>query len=234
MFKINCLKKLFYHFRNKHLLTTVGIDTNKKIASISFDDGPSSIWTPKILDILDQHKAKATFFVLGKNVEKFPEIVHRAYKAGHAIANHSYDHPSFTLINRSQRFKQLIKTNKLIRKYNYNLFRPPYGGLDNQSRLDLFLYRKDVICWDIEVEDWRYRKPEIITKELNNRLKPGSIILLHDYQEGRSCQHTVSALDMFLSENKDYTFVTVPTLLKSGKRKEVLWIKRRNRKTKYL
>lgn len=95
------------------------VHQKEKVAYLTFDDGPSLV-TPKILDILKKQEVKATFFVIGKNVEEHPEIVKRAYEDGHYIANHTYSHKNSLLYKSSQNFaKEIQNTDLAIRKSNW-------------------------------------------------------------------------------------------------------------------
>lgn len=224
---------LYNAFRNRYLLTLVNADVAKKIAAITFDDGPDPIWTPKVLEILKKYDAKGTFFVLGTNVKKYPAIVKRAYDEGHSIANHTWDHPPFPLISRKERIKQLYKCKKIISEYDTKLFRPPYGYQDLGSRFDAFLLGYTSVGWDLHTYDWKDRSPEIMAKELNEGIHPGSIILLHDAindQVNKDRSNLLKTLDLFLAKNNDYKFVTVPRLMKQGLPNQEIWFRKPNSK----
>ena len=112
--------------------------SDEKVAYLTFDDGPSSLVTPKILDILKSEKIKATFFVIGKKVEEHPEIVNRAYKEGHYIANHGYSHNNSLLYKNYDSFINKIKETDLaignaigVSNYSSHVFRFPNGFMSN-------------------------------------------------------------------------------------------------------
>jgi len=93
--------------KRRVLGTITGVSTSHPVVALTFDDGPHPDFTPKILEILKRHQARATFFMLGKNAQKHPDIVNNVALGGHAIGNHSWDHPSFPLIGSRERRRQL-------------------------------------------------------------------------------------------------------------------------------
>jgi len=212
----------------KYLGTLVRVNTDKKVAAITFDDGPDPVWTPKILDALDEFNAKATFFVIGRRASKYPEIVKRAYNSGHAIANHTWDHPCLSILPRKERIEQIENRKNTIAGYYSNLFRPPFGCQNLRSRLDTYLCGYSVVAWDIHATDWEARLADEIALDLNTKLRPGTIILLHDAQDGKSREEMAKGLTSFLRSNSDYKFVTVPDLLNYGEKKEIIWNKKPN------
>ena len=116
--------------------TITRVSTSKPVAALTFDDGPDPVFTPRLLAVLHKHQAKATFFMVGKAAERHPDIVKEVAVAGHAIGNHSWDHPSFPLISRRERWAQVRACEKAIAPYGQRLFRPPYGDQNLLSRLE--------------------------------------------------------------------------------------------------
>lgn len=212
--------------KNKYLGTLVRVKTDKKVAAITFDDGPDPFWTPKILDILDEFNAKATFFVIGKRVENNPQIVKNAYNAGHAIANHTWDHPCLTLLSKSERMEQIERCQEVIFEFDSRYFRPPFGCQNLRSRFDLISRGYSAVGWNMHATDWEHRLAAEIAHDLNSRLRPGSIILLHDAQDGKSREEMINGLISFLKSNSDYQFVTIPELLEYGEKEEIIWIQK--------
>ena len=179
---------------------------DKKIA-ITFDDGPDPRWTPKILDILKEKKVPATFFVIGVDASQWPGILRREYAEGHEIGNHTYTHPSFDDISKTELHWQLNLTQRLIEStigVKSIFFRPPYG-IDHQPE-----YAEEVaqlptaqdmgyliIGQKIDPHDWRQVDGQQVPVQeiVDNVLKQdenGNIILLHDGGGDRS--HTIEAL----------------------------------------
>lgn len=190
------------------------VPTTRKVVALTFDDGPLDKTTPEILGILREKNVRATFFVLGEQVTKFPTLVQQEYMEGHEIGSHAFDHNNLTKINSIQVKEQLDKTEELISKLadTPTLFRPP-GGNYNDTVLKL---AKDkgylVILWSIDTNDWRLHSVGRIVNSVINNVKPGSIILLHD---GIYPASTPEALEFIIDglRRRGYEFVTVNELL---------------------
>ena len=207
--------------RTQTLGTITGVETERHIVALTFDDGPHPRFTPLVLDTLRKHGARATFFMVGEAAERYPAIVRRAVSEGHAIGNHTWDHPSFRLITSSERKTQIGRCADAIGSYNEGrLLRPPFGDQTAGSRLDAFRMGYKVITWSLEVEDWKCRDVDLMTDRLIDEIHPGCIILLHDrlYTWGDASHidrsFMVEALDRVLEEIRPrYSLVTVPELL---------------------
>jgi peptidoglycan/xylan/chitin deacetylase (PgdA/CDA1 family) len=197
-------------------------DINQKKIALTFDDGPNEPYTSQILDILKTYNIKATFFLIGKNVEAYPEVVKRMVKEGHCIGNHTYSHPELVLKLKSQIRRQIKKAEEVIFKVTGirpHLFRPPYG-LDNPW---VFVEAEKmgylIIKWS--VSGGNGGKEISYDKILNNvlsKVENGSIILLHDgnrliKEADRSQVVRVLPLIIEILENRGYQFVTIPELL---------------------
>ncbi len=206
-------------FRGK-IVRKVNPISDKKVIALTFDDGPSPDITPEILDILKEHKIKATFFVIGNNLKNFPELGKRLVAEGNAIGNHTWHHwrrlmNDFTATHEIEDTATLIYETTGVKT---SLFRPPNGFLYN-GLVDYAQKRKDaVILWSVDSDDWRGQKvsvDHIVDKVLDN-VQPGTIILMHDGGGDRS--HTVQALPKIIEEitQRGYEFVTVPELLQIG------------------
>jgi len=188
------------------------IEKDKKIA-LTFDDGPHEI-TPQILALLKEHKAKATFFCIGKNAEKHPETLKQTFDEGHVIGNHSYSHsPFFDFYRKDRVVKELQDTNAIIEKIigkKVRFFRPPYGVTNPSISSALGVTKHYVIGWNIRSMDGIIKNEKIIYNRIANRIAPGAIILLHD-----TSLTTVSVLEqllLFLRANR-YQIVGVEELL---------------------
>jgi peptidoglycan/xylan/chitin deacetylase (PgdA/CDA1 family) len=159
------------------------LDSPREIA-ITFDDGPHP-QTTEILNLLDKYHAKATFFVIGKNVEKHPEILHEILIRGHAIGNHSYHHGFwFSLKNSTQMIDEMKNTEEIIlKKFNYKLhiFRPPYGITNPAVAKAAKAMNYRVIGWNLRSLDTQIKSPEKLKKRVLGSLKGGDIVLLHDH-----------------------------------------------------
>lgn len=194
------------------------VPTTDKFIAFTFDDGPEPGQTSEILRILEENKAKATFFVVGDRVERNPEIVREELRLGHEVANHSFHHPSFQGLDQSRMASEIAQTQESIRKatgHTPTLFRPPGGfyserviNISKQNHLQLILW-----SWHQDTNDWRAPGVQQIVNKVLNNTKNGDIILMHDFVY-RSSQ-TPEALKIILPELKKrgYSFVTVSELL---------------------
>ncbi len=154
---------------------------------LTFDDGPSVPSTPRILDILKEFNVKASFFVCGKNAEKFPEITERIAKEGHTIGNHTFSH-SFILTLSGLLIKEIEKTNDVIKKITgieTKFFRPPWGFLTPWLKKYLDKKNFKILFWDINSFDWTGLSYKIIEKRILKNVKSNSIILFHDGNGGK-------------------------------------------------
>ncbi len=200
------------------------VETRDPVSALTFDDGPHSVYTPRILSILEKYGASATFFMVGKAAKRHPEIVKMVVRGGHVIGNHSWDHSNLTQIpSRLRRLKQMHACERATAPYCKRLFRPPFGMQDAQVRFDALLFRYRVILWNVSAQDWVPQEAEEISNKIIDRVTPGSIFLLHDSM----CSNTpgvqwdrepmLEGLEMALAVLKQKIhFVTIPELLKAG------------------
>jgi peptidoglycan/xylan/chitin deacetylase (PgdA/CDA1 family) len=183
--------------------------------AMTFDDGPSATLTPKLLDLLAAHHIKATFFVIGENVAEHPEIVARAAREGHEIANHSWSHPNFGKMSDESVRRQLQQTDDAIKSATGKrptLLRPPYGSITAREKRwihDEFGY--DIILWDVDPYDWKRPGPIVVRARILKETRPGSIVLSHDIHPG-----TIEAMPSTFDEleAKGFKFVTVSELIR--------------------
>lgn len=144
---------------------------------LTFDDGPIPEITPWILDCLKEKKVKATFFCVGENVSKYPEIFQRILDEGHAVGNHTYNHLKGWATDDQKYFENIEKSNKLIQS---NLFRPPYGRA-SKSQMKKLAKDYQIIMWDVLTGDYdKNISPERCYKNCINYSRNGSIIVFHD------------------------------------------------------
>jgi peptidoglycan/xylan/chitin deacetylase (PgdA/CDA1 family) len=147
---------------------------------LTFDDGPIPIVTPYVLNILKQYEAKATFFCIGDNVNKHPDIFEQVKKDGHAIGNHTYSHLKGWKTEDKTYTQNFLKADELL---HANLFRPPYGRI-KKSQIKLLKQAKpgiELIMWDVLSGDFDINlKPEICLRNVLKNTENGSIIVFHD------------------------------------------------------
>ena len=202
------------------------VETRNPVAALTFDDGPHPIYTPRLLSILKCHGVSATFFMVGVTAKRYPEIVKMVARAGHVIGNHTWDHPNLNQIRfRGRRLKQMWAGARATAPYCKGLFRPPFGAHNNQIRLDALLFRYKIILWSVSAQDWLPQGAEDIARKIIDRVRPGSIFLLHDASCSSKVPDTqadrkpmLDGLEMALAELKrQIRFVTVPDLLRCGR-----------------
>lgn len=189
------------------------IDTQQKIVALTFDDGPNPRTTPEILKILRDKQVKATFFVLGENVEAYPALVRQAAADGHEIASHSYTHRYLTKITPEECEAEIEKASQVIAQQVAapTLFRPP-GGLYNDNVIEAAQKRNySVILWSVDTLDWQRPSPGTIVRTVVDELSPGGIVLLHD---GLYPMPTPKALGNLIDRlrAKGYGFATISEL----------------------
>lgn len=189
-----------------------------KAVALTFDDGPHPTYTPEILDILEKHSAKATFFVIGQNAEKYPDIVKRAFDEGHEIGNHTYSHPNMNRINSDKVIDEIQKTARTIEDITGKkpiLFRSPGGYLDDGliSTAHKFDCTPVLWSWRQDTRDWAKPSVKQVVKTVLDNLRDGDIILFHDFNTKSS--PTPAALEIILPEleKRGYSFVTVSELM---------------------
>jgi len=202
----------------------VSVETHSRIAALTFDDGPHPQFTPRLLDVLNEHGARATFFMIGKAAQQQRDIVARVASAGHAIGNHSWDHPSFRTIGSPERRKQILDCAKVLAPHEERLFRPPYKHQNEGSRHDALSLGYQIVLWSVHAEDWIEQEADDIYARLRCQIAPGSVILLHDSlwppcDERAAADRSpmIHAVDLLLQEfTGRLRFVTVPELLRHG------------------
>lgn len=189
---------------------------NGSYVALTFDDGPDPELTPKLLDLLAAHHAKATFFVIGKRAMQYPQILLRELRDGHEIGNHSWSHARLLEIPDTAVREELQKTHIAIRNVTGAspvLMRPPGGALSARQAQWIgreFGYR--TILWDLHGFDWVRPppSPDAISERIVAGIHPGAVILCHDTQAA-----TLEAVPAILSqlEAKQFKFVTVSELV---------------------
>ena len=189
---------------------------------LTFDDGPHAESTPQILELLRQFGAKATFFVVGENVEKNPLLAHRIVEMGNDVGEHGYRHKFPWKTGPLGSIADMIKTRKVVKMLSLPdgpiLHRPPFGKLNLITFLYIWLTRRKIVFWNINPEDYNHNSAEEVARHVIDRLVPGSVILLHDGRTGNgsNVSVTVSSLKLILEEAKrrEMSFCTVRELLK--------------------
>lgn len=196
------------------------VNTNgeKKVA-LTFDAAWGAEDTDEILEILKRYDVKATFFVVGDWVRKYPDVVKKIADAGHDIANHSNKHPHMNSMGMEEIKKDILAAGEEIEKVTgkpCNLFRAPYGEYNNTVIKAAKACNYYAVQWDVDSLDWKeYGLAPLIDKVVNHKnLRPGSIILMHN-----GTKYTAKALESIIKGVKDkgYTFVPISKLIITDK-----------------
>ncbi|TCP53400.1 peptidoglycan/xylan/chitin deacetylase (PgdA/CDA1 family) [Tumebacillus sp. BK434] len=181
-----------------------------KRAALTFDDGPHPKYTLKILELLDQYHAKATFFMLGNRVDFYPEIARKVAEKGHELGNHTWNHKDLSTINLQEGIREIEKTNAIIKKTTgrpATVFRPPYGAINEQVQTAT---NSPAVLWTVDTLDWKSHNPDKILAIVKENVRDGSIILMHDIHET-----SAEAVELILKylDAEGYDVVPVSELL---------------------
>jgi peptidoglycan-N-acetylglucosamine deacetylase len=194
--------------------TWFSVHVNGPYIAMTFDDGPSPETTPRLLDILKQRNIKVTFFMIGQNAERNPEIVKRILAEGHEIGNHSWTHPQLSKLSDQRVTDEITKTQDAIKNasgYTPVLLRPPYGAITSRQKDWIEKqFGLSIIMWSVDPFDWKRPGASVIEQRILAGARPGSIILSHDIHK-----QTVDAMPATLDAlaQKGFKFVTVSQLI---------------------
>ncbi len=186
---------------------------------LTFDDGPNTHATETLLDLLKEYQVKASFFILGRNAEKIPQLLRRMKNEGHCIGDHSYSHThawktdpistAVDLLHGATTLSSILNTRP-------RFFRPPFGKLNIASLLYIWMRRNVVAFWTIDPRDYDQTSDVVVAAHVIERLKPGSVVLLHDGspESDRTATSTVDAVRRILEAGKasGFTFASLETL----------------------
>jgi peptidoglycan/xylan/chitin deacetylase (PgdA/CDA1 family) len=186
------------------------IPTVEKKVYLTFDDGPTPEITAWVINQLNEFDAKATFFCIGDNIQKYPEIFDSILRNGHIIGNHTFNHyngwktktPSY--IENVKLCKEAIIQNSKFKIQNSNLFRPPYGKIKNAQAKTLLASGYKIIMWDILSADFDATiTPEKCLENVLKNVAPGSIIVFHDSAKAfKNLEYTLPRTLQFLKDNQ--------------------------------
>ena len=179
------------------------MDTTEKKVWLTFDDGPHPKTSPFILDLLNENNIKATFFCLGKNIDKYPNLLARIKVEGHSIGNHSYSHINGFKGCSKKYLKDIEKCQKLIPETR--LFRPPFGKL-YPWQINKLKHQYKIIMWDVMAWDFDNNiSPERCLKNVTDTVKEGSVIVFHDNE--KSFKNLQYALVKTINHLKEKGFI---------------------------
>ena len=152
-------------------------NSSEKVIYVTFDDGPVPEVTPRVLDMLDEYNLKATFFCVGENVEKYPELYNDILRRGHKTGNHTYNHLKGVSVSTEDYVANVQKAAEII---DSRLFRPPYGRINYKQKKVL---RKDyeIVMWDVITQDYNTNlTPKNILQNIKRYSRNGSLVVFHD------------------------------------------------------
>lgn len=187
-------------------------DVEKPKVAITFDDGPNAQYTPKLLDGLKEREVKATFFLIGKNIEAGDnrEIVRREYEEGHLLGNHTYSHVDITKIGDEEAYKELKQNDEVLCDLlgiHFEYMRPPFGVWQKPLEQQLNVIP---VLWSVDPLDWTTENVDEIVNKVVTETQEGDIILLHDCYQS-SVDAALRIIDILHAEG--YEFVTVDELI---------------------
>ena len=164
-------------------LTTSGPAAGRSLY-LTFDDGPHPDFTPPLLDLLAEYDVKASFFLIGQQIERHPELARRIVQEGHVLGNHSYSHPHFERLTLNEQFEQIRHTEELLSSidgHQKHMFRPPRGVLPLPMVIRCLRERRRICIWSYDTHDYS-RKPmdEVLPLIRRNDVRSGDVLLMHD------------------------------------------------------
>jgi peptidoglycan/xylan/chitin deacetylase (PgdA/CDA1 family) len=188
--------------------TTTAAEAATKYVYLTFDDGPTSRYTPQVLDILSAYGVRATFFEVGRNVSYYPYLTRRAYLRGNSVQNHTWSHVDLRYVSWDTFTYQVLKTDRYIRAqtgYTPRCLRPPYGAVNSRVYARADALGKKIRLWTVDPRDWSRPGTSVIVRRVLDNVRSGSVILLHDGGGDRS--QTVAALPTILKTLKARGYV---------------------------
>ena len=179
-------------------------ETKNKEIWLTFDDGPDPEITPWILSVLKEEEIKATFFLVGQQIEEFPELVGAIINDGHLIANHSYSHRNGWLTSKEKYLKDIETCQELMP--NNKLFRPPYGKI-TKAQISLLKDKYKIILWDVLSWDFQQNtSPKRVQENILKNTKSGSIIVMHNNQKSYKNMQPILEETIQILKKKGFRF----------------------------
>lgn len=208
---------------------------DEKVVALTYDDGPNPPYTQAILTVLERERVHATFFLVGRAVARYPEIVRREVRDGDAVGNHTWDHPHLVVMSPPQIRRSLERTERAIQRASgvrTKIMRPPFGARDWLVLQTATKMGYTVVMWSVPLaRDWDYPTAGVIAKRIIPRVRDGSILVLHDGNRGQLCvaqrvnphvcdrSQDIEATRLIVEALKarGFRFVTIPELIALGK-----------------
>jgi peptidoglycan-N-acetylglucosamine deacetylase len=170
------------------------------VVHLTFDDGPTAAWTPRVLELLARYRARATFFVLGRSAAAHPELVRQEFAAGHGVGNHTWSHRRLTGLNGERLAAEVSTTSATIQRITgapVRCLRPPFAAVDAASAGRVRALGLRLVLWDVDPDDWLRPGARTIAGRILGRVRSGDVVLLHDGGGDRS--QTMAALEQVLA-----------------------------------
>ncbi len=204
--------------------TFTGLRAGSRLLALTYDDGPNDPYTWRLMEVLDRHQVKATFFLVGRFVQQKPEIARALVAAGHAIGSHTWDHPNLIFRSREQVRGELEQTQRAILEatgVNVRLFRPPFGGRRPATLRAVRAFGLEPILWNVTCYDWKAKSADEIVGHAERQIRGGNVILLHDGRHramGTDRSRSIEASDRILTRyrGEGYQFVTIPQMMEAA------------------
>ncbi len=189
-------------------------DGNTPEIALTIDDGPSP-YTSQMLSVLRQYGIHATFFVVGQNVQNYPDLVQQELADGHLIGNHTWDHADLTKLSANAVRKEISDTSAILQQtagFQPTFFRPPYGAITNSIQAQAYSLGLTSTLWSVDPQDWTTPGTQVIINRVLSEVQNGAVILMHDGGGNRS--QSIAALKTIIPtlQQRGYHFVTVQQL----------------------
>lgn len=192
--------------------TVVSAPAHGNTVAMTFDDGPHPTLTPLLLDILKARDIRATFYVIGRNAARYPDILKRMVDEGHEIGNHTWSHPFLSRLGSDGVYRELDRTSDAVYKAVQRIpvtLRPPYGALTGAQSAMVHKNRDmPTIMWSVDTEDWRRPGSDVVANRMIDMSAPGSIILSHDIHSP-TIQAMPAGLDGLKARGFDFATVSM-------------------------
>ena len=196
------------------------VPTEQRVVALTFDDGPDPIHTPAILALARARHFKATFFLVGEQVARYPEIAQEEVAEGHAVGNHTWDHHTMSVLSKHQDISEVTRCEAELDEVcgpHPHLLRPPKGLWDADTYRAALSLGYPVVLWSVELEHHLWHSPQQLAQRVIGQVRPGTIILAHDGEVDRTTDlnKTLQILPYLVDglQQRGYRFVTVPELL---------------------
>lgn len=206
--------------------TFTGLPAGTRKLALTFDDGPSDPWTPRLLDVLARRRVRATFFMIGSYVRQHPEIARMVAEAGHEIGNHTFSHPNLIFASPASVRTELAQCNAAIEAATGRptvFFRPPFGGRRPDVLRAVAAAGLQTIMWRASSYDWSLPTSEAIVNKVQRQIRGGEVVLMHDGDHrsfGCDRSRTIAAADDLMRRYRDqgYEFLSVGEMLRDSGR----------------